>query len=719
MRARDRTEKALRVVLALCAGCGWLASAVVILEHLEPAAAWPRATACLAWLVFSPLYEGELVALVARLPLVGRSLGRVAWGLEVLPIFLLPVAPAEALVFGSTILAQGHLFLASDDDRNAAYCLAAAPLLAVIALAYAPSAVVLALVPASALTALAGLVLLNGRRCRRRVRRGTPAAEGGAELRGRLLYAAPLGVGSLTLALVAFLAVERALGPEGEGSAGPIRAITPLLPRDQLGGGEGREGNPGPPGGYSPDLPFSGGSLPFSDAPVMRVRPLEDQPPGLTGSSLHLRDMVLDHFDEQGITLADRRLPPERTDRGDGALDGWTWVVDRVPEPDTRNYLVLARALPVPDLGWTLIFAPHPLAAISLERVRYHTDQLLASPAQHDEWFPYALRVVDRHLSARDLRGARARHPSPQYLQLPDRDPALTAVEDVAERWTAGETNDYDRVRAVVNHLLTDFTYDLRSLDFEGTAALSRFLEERRGYCTHFASTAVLMLRTRGISSRVATGFVAHEWSEDDEAWLVRERDAHAWIEVHFAGRGWVTFDPTPAAHGDASSAGLGGEDVDLRPWGERLAEELEHFVESGERGSLAAVLRTLVAGPLELLRRHPALWGALSAAALLLLSGLFERRRRASRAGPGRPDLPRGTLSLYQRLARALAALGYRRRQGQTPREFARAVRRDGGPRFGPLLEATDLYYRARFGGRALDPAEQRFVEGLIQTLR
>ena len=79
MRGREG-DGALRLTLALCAGCGWLASAVVILEHLEPMDAWPRATACLAWLVFSPLYEGELARILRRLPTVGRYLGRMAWG---------------------------------------------------------------------------------------------------------------------------------------------------------------------------------------------------------------------------------------------------------------------------------------------------------------------------------------------------------------------------------------------------------------------------------------------------------------------------------------------------------------------------------------------------------------------------------------------------------------------------------------------------------------
>ena len=175
-------DRMLRLALALCAGCGWLSAAVVLIDHAEPPGNWVRIVFYLGWLVFSPLCEDHTARLFRAVPFLGRHLVRLVWVVQVVPIFLLPVPMADALIFGSMILAQGHLFLASDDDRNAARCLAAAPLLGVIALAYAPSTPLLVLLPISAIVALTALVMLHGRVARRRIRRGQGRRPGNGDL---------------------------------------------------------------------------------------------------------------------------------------------------------------------------------------------------------------------------------------------------------------------------------------------------------------------------------------------------------------------------------------------------------------------------------------------------------------------------------------------------------------------------------------------------------
>ena len=56
----------------------------------------------------------------------------------------------------------------------------------------------------------------------------------------------------------------------------------------------------------------------------------------------------------------------------------------------------------------------------------------------------------------------------------------------------------------------------------------------------------IIMLRSIGIPSRLVTGFLASEWNEFGNYYTVRQRDAHAWVEVYFPHSGWITFDPTP-----------------------------------------------------------------------------------------------------------------------------------------------------------------------------
>jgi len=55
----------------------------------------------------------------------------------------------------------------------------------------------------------------------------------------------------------------------------------------------------------------------------------------------------------------------------------------------------------------------------------------------------------------------------------------------------------------------------------------------------------VLMLRSQGIPARMAAGFAQGTWDAERGAYLVRERDAHTWVEVYFPGYGWVEFEPT------------------------------------------------------------------------------------------------------------------------------------------------------------------------------
>ncbi len=71
-------------------------------------------------------------------------------------------------------------------------------------------------------------------------------------------------------------------------------------------------------------------------------------------------------------------------------------------------------------------------------------------------------------------------------------------------------------------------------------------LRSREGYCQHFAGAMAVMLRLLGIPSRVAVGFTSGDYDERLGEYTVTDRNAHAWVEVYFPGKGWLPFDPTP-----------------------------------------------------------------------------------------------------------------------------------------------------------------------------
>jgi transglutaminase-like putative cysteine protease len=92
-----------------------------------------------------------------------------------------------------------------------------------------------------------------------------------------------------------------------------------------------------------------------------------------------------------------------------------------------------------------------------------------------------------------------------------------------------------------------DFHYTLRP-PLLGADAVDEFLfGTRRGFCEHYASAFVFLLRAAGVPARVVAGYQGGEVNPVDGYLIVRQSDAHAWAEVWLAGEGWVRYDPTAA----------------------------------------------------------------------------------------------------------------------------------------------------------------------------
>jgi transglutaminase-like putative cysteine protease len=123
---------------------------------------------------------------------------------------------------------------------------------------------------------------------------------------------------------------------------------------------------------------------------------------------------------------------------------------------------------------------------------------------------------------------------------------AYARIAGLADRLTEDAPTAYDAVKAVETHLLDNYVYS--ETPPERPLPLDSFLfEDRVGYCQHFSGAMALMLRMEGIPARVAAGFSPGVF-EGGDRYRVRALDAHTWVEVYFAGIGWVPFDPTPSA---------------------------------------------------------------------------------------------------------------------------------------------------------------------------
>ena len=102
-----------------------------------------------------------------------------------------------------------------------------------------------------------------------------------------------------------------------------------------------------------------------------------------------------------------------------------------------------------------------------------------------------------------------------------------------------------ERVLAMIREQNFVYTLDPPPL---GRNAVDEFLfDTRRGFCEHYASAFVVVMRALDIPARVVTGYQGGEINPVDGNLEVRQRDAHAWAEVWLADQGWVRVDPTAA----------------------------------------------------------------------------------------------------------------------------------------------------------------------------
>lgn len=121
------------------------------------------------------------------------------------------------------------------------------------------------------------------------------------------------------------------------------------------------------------------------------------------------------------------------------------------------------------------------------------------------------------------------------------------AVREVAQRVTAGATTPYEQAVALQNYFrdTRNFTYDTTVAPVTSDDAVWDFLQEKRGYCVHFATAMTVMARMLGIPARIAVGFLPGQ--PTGTTYTVTGKQTHAWPELYFAGAGWVRFEPTPA----------------------------------------------------------------------------------------------------------------------------------------------------------------------------
>ncbi len=259
------------------------------------------------------------------------------------------------------------------------------------------------------------------------------------------------------------------------------------------------------------------------------------------------------------------------------------------------------------------------------------------------------------------------RYPSlRRYLQLPEELPARDRA--LAERITANAASQYDEVMAVQTWLQTNTRYDLTvPREPNGVDAVDHFLfETRRGFCEHIASAMAVLLRARGIPTRIVTGYGPGRRNPFTGYYEVRNADAHAWVEVYYPGAGWIAYDPTfgvPAAP-DAWGSPVG---ADLLAWAGRA---LDRAVPPGIRAAAGSVARTIASVG----RGGAGAWPwALALLGVGAVVSVLRRRRQRERT-----RAPDAIGEAYDVLLAALAAAGHPPDPAKTPAEVRSTIEHD-----------------------------------------
>ena len=168
------------------------------------------------------------------------------------------------------------------------------------------------------------------------------------------------------------------------------------------------------------------------------------------------------------------------------------------------------------------------------------------------------------------LRSAGTDYPdrvTASYLQLPES--TTDRIRERAETVAGEERTPYDKAVAIESYLEENKEYSLSVPRPTGDVADSFLFEMDAGYCTYYATTMVVMLRSQGVPARFVTGYTSGE-DVGNGTHIVRGLDSHAWVEVYFPNTGWVRFDPTPSGPrqtaentrlADARQSGM--EDID------------------------------------------------------------------------------------------------------------------------------------------------------------
>jgi len=203
----------------------------------------------------------------------------------------------------------------------------------------------------------------------------------------------------------------------------------------------------------------------------------------------------------------------------------WTGTLVTASQPFNTSWRITPKSLPP---GLDPLLAADMLGAITKAQI-YQADSLVP--------------IVNTN-QLRDSSQVYPQEISKNYLSLPATIPQR--VLDLAQRLTLDIANPYDKAKAIEDYLRT-YPYSLEiSPPPPDRDVVDYFLFDlKTGYCDYYATSMIVLARAVGLPARLVIGYANGIYSPTKAEYVIREADAHSWVEIYFAGIGWIEFEPT------------------------------------------------------------------------------------------------------------------------------------------------------------------------------
>jgi protein-glutamine gamma-glutamyltransferase len=456
---------------------------------------------------------------------------------------------------------------------------------------------------------------------------------------------------------------------------------------------------------------------------AMRIEISDLPAPPPARLAMHLRGAAFDTYD--GKTWS--RTPRQQDTVLYGA--GILWIRRA---PNIRRDRVLH--IDLEPFDTPVLFAP--LGAVAID-VHPRGDPVLGSKLEvrsgpegqyfyrgaDEQGLRYDVYLGAQTETFRDVPSANDRQ---RYLSLPASLPAR--VRALAHDVTKGATTPSEKAVALETHLRGEYAYDLSAPPRSGDPIDDFLFVSRRGHCEFYSTAMVLLLRELGIPARNVTGFIGGTYNRFGRFYVVRQGDAHSWVEAFLPNRGWQTFDPTPPA--DAAPKGqFSGALAIMRDILEATGQRWDRYVVGYDLRQQMHLVRSIshygqakwMPGSL---RRSllVAFFGAAFAGSAAYFYWSYRRRHAPAGAtkAPTRQQRQRmKATALFEMLDGAMSVQGIARNTGTPPLLHAEMLAHAGHPLAEEILDLTNLYLAARFGAEPISEESSSDFETRVRRIR